>query len=113
MARLYSNENFPFPTVEELRKLGHEVLTTLESGRAGQRIPDDAVLEFANSAQRILITLNRKHFINLHKSNPDHFGIIVCTFDSNFGALAKRIDDALKTIAEPKGKLMRVNRPNQ
>jgi hypothetical protein len=28
MARLYSNENFPLPVVEELRRLGHEVLTT-------------------------------------------------------------------------------------
>ena len=34
MARLYANENFPFPVVEELRKLGHDVLTIQETGKA-------------------------------------------------------------------------------
>ena len=47
MARLYSNENFPLPVVEELRQLGHDVLTTLEAGYAGQAISDEAVLDFA------------------------------------------------------------------
>ena len=28
MARLYANENFPLPVVNELRRLGHDVLTT-------------------------------------------------------------------------------------
>lgn len=113
MAYLYSNENFPFPTVEALRKLGHDVLTTLESGRAGLRIPDDEVLEFANQAERILVTLNRKHFRNLHKAGAKHFGIIVCTFDPDFVALAKRIDGALKATSDVKGELIRVNRPSQ
>jgi len=27
MARLYADENFPLPVVEELRQLGHDVLT--------------------------------------------------------------------------------------
>ncbi|MBI4675143.1 MAG: DUF5615 family PIN-like protein [Chloroflexi bacterium] len=113
MSRLYSNENFPFPTVEELRKLGHDVLTTLESGRAGLRIPDDEVLKFATQTERVLLTMNRKHFINLHKAKPDHFGIIVCTFDPNFVALAQRIDAALKASDNTHGKLIRVNRPNR
>ena len=42
MARLYSNENFPYPVVEELRRLGHDVQTTLETGQAGQPMPDEA-----------------------------------------------------------------------
>ncbi|CAB1084674.1 hypothetical protein D1AOALGA4SA_12185 [Olavius algarvensis Delta 1 endosymbiont] len=41
MARLYSNENFPLPVVEELRRFGHEVLTTLEAGVAGKSVPDE------------------------------------------------------------------------
>ena len=44
MARLYSNENFPRPVVEALRHRGHDVLTSLEAGRANQGIPDDEVL---------------------------------------------------------------------
>jgi hypothetical protein len=57
MARLYANENFPLPVVEELRRLGHDVLTTLDSGNAGQALPDEAVLAFAVAHKRILITL--------------------------------------------------------
>lgn len=40
MARLYANENFPMPVVEELRRLGHDVLTMLEAGQTGQAMPD-------------------------------------------------------------------------
>ena len=43
MARLYSNENFPFPAVEELRRLGHDVLTVQDAGKANQEIPDDKI----------------------------------------------------------------------
>jgi len=31
MARLYADEDFPFPVVEKLRQLGHDVLTTPEA----------------------------------------------------------------------------------
>ncbi len=33
MALLYSNENFPIPVVQELRKLGHDVVTIQETGK--------------------------------------------------------------------------------
>lgn len=49
MARLYSNENFPLPVVEHLRTLGHNVLTTHETGKADQAVPDSEVLKFASS----------------------------------------------------------------
>ncbi len=64
MARLYSNENFPLPVGEKLRQLGHDVLTIQETGKGGQRIEDEEVLEFACADDRILLTLNRKHFIS-------------------------------------------------
>ena len=69
MARLYTNENFPLPVVEELRQLGHNVLTTHEAGEAGKSVPDEQVLAFATDEARALVTLNRKHFI--------HFQILV------------------------------------
>ena len=72
MARLYSNENFPLPTVEALRRLGHDVLTSLESGRANQKISDSEVLAFAINEARALITLNRRHFVKLHDLTPAH-----------------------------------------
>ena len=111
MARCYANENFPFPTVEALRGLGHDVLTTVESGRAGQAIPDVDVLAFAVAEERIVITLNRRHFIRLHHTTPTHAGIIVCTFDLDFAALARRIHTALEARPQMAGRLVRVNRP--
>ncbi|MEW6608325.1 MAG: DUF5615 family PIN-like protein [bacterium] len=57
MARLYANENFPLPVVEELRRLGHEVITIYETGKAGQSIPDEDVLTFARDENRILVTV--------------------------------------------------------
>ena len=60
MARLYSNENFPLPVVEELRRLGHDVLTVLEAGKAEQAISDEEVLALATQLGRAVLTLNRR-----------------------------------------------------
>lgn len=111
MARLYANENFPLPAVEVLRHLGHDVLTTAESGRGGQAVTDAEVLSFAIAEQRIVLTFNRRHFIQLHHTTPKHAGIVVCTVDTNFAALAQRIHDALEAQHEIAGQLARVNRP--
>ncbi len=113
MAKLYANENFPQPSVDMLRELGHDVLTTMDTGKAGQAISDEAVLAFAREQKRVLVTFNRKHFIRLHYEQPDHAGIIVCTVDSNFKALARRVHDALEAQSDMAGRLIRVNRPNE
>ena len=110
MARLYANENFPLPVVEELRRLGHDVLTIQDTGLAARAVPDDEVLAFAVREQRAVITLNRKHFVQLHRTRSDHAGIIVCTFDRDFAAQARRIDIAVKQESALSGKLVRVNR---
>ncbi|MEK7442132.1 MAG: DUF5615 family PIN-like protein [Chloroflexota bacterium] len=111
MARLYSNENFPLPAVEELRRLGHDVLTIQETGKAGQATPDEDVLAFAISEKRVLLTINRKHFIRLHNQESKHTGIIVCTFDPDFAALARRIHDSVESNETLESKLIRINRP--
>lgn len=111
MARLYANENFPLPAVEELRRLGHDVLTTQDMGQAGQATSDEAVLAFACSEGRALLTLNRKHFVRLH-SQSQHAGIIACTFDPDFVALAYRIHQGLGQQVNLAQQLIRINRPN-
>ena len=111
MARFYANENFPLPTVEALRCLGHDVLTTAESGKAGQAVPDADVLAFAVAAQRIVVTLNRRHFIRLHQTTPTHAGIVVCTINPDFAALAQRIHSAVEVQPQMAGQLVRMNRP--
>jgi hypothetical protein len=113
MARLYANENFPLPVVEELRRLGHEVLTTYEAGDAGKSVPDEQVLAFATAEGRALVTINRKHFIHLHNANPDHAGIIVCSFDPDFTGQANRIHAAIDSRAQLSGELIRINRPQR
>jgi hypothetical protein len=60
VAAFYADENFPLPTVEALRRFGHDVLTTHEAGQANQRIRDDAVLAFATESGRAVLTLNRR-----------------------------------------------------
>jgi hypothetical protein len=110
VASLYSNENFPQPVVTALRRLGHDVLTILEAGAANQAIPGDAVLAFATAQNRIVLTLNRKDFIRLHREQPNHAGIVVCTFDPDFAGQAKRIHAAIAAEGDLTGRLLRINR---
>lgn len=91
MALLYADENFPFPVVEELRRLGHDVLTMQETGQAGQAVEDEVVLRLATDEDRAMLTLNRKHFIHLHRENQNHAGIIACSFDPQFTEQAHRM----------------------
>lgn len=109
-ARLYSNENFPLPVVVALRALGHDVLTSLDAGKANDAIPDDEVLRFAIEQGRAVITHNRQDFIRLHRAQSVHEGIIVCTMDSDFVSLAQRIHRQLSMMDCLKGELIRVNR---
>ena len=112
MARLYADENFALPIVLELRHLGHDVLTAHEASKSDQSVPDDEVLRFARADGRAVLTLNRKHFIRLHREVPDHEGIIVCTYDSDFVAQSARIDAIIQEQTMLSGKLLRVNRPS-
>jgi hypothetical protein len=106
VARFYANENFPLPAAEALRLLGHDVVTSLEAGNAGQAIPDEVVLEFAHNHGCMLLTLNRRHFIRLHQQGCRHLGIVVCSLDLNFAALAERIHAAIQAESSPTGMLI-------
>ena len=112
MARFYANENFPLPVVERLRQLGHDVTTVQETGKGSQRTPDDVVLQTATADRRVVLTLNRKHFVRLHHTSPNHAGIVACTVDADFEGQAQRIDDAVAEMKKLAGQLLRVNRPS-
>jgi len=109
--RLYANENFPLPVVEGLRRLGHDVLTVIEAGKADMAETDEAVLAYACSELRSVLTLNRKHFVRLHNERSEHEGIIVCSFDPDFSGQAHRIHAAMESEVDLRNKLIRVNRP--
>jgi hypothetical protein len=81
MARLYAVEDFPQPVTEELRRLGHNVRTVQEAGRAGQGIDDAEVLADATADQRAVLTHYHRDFKRLHRQGQPHEGIISCTQD--------------------------------
>lgn len=111
MEKLYVNENFPLPIVKHLRNLGYDVLTSLDAGNANQAIPDEDVLKYAISQNRILLTLNRRDFIRLHKLNSNHCGIVVCTEAIDFQEFANRIHtELLKYNGQFSNALIRVYR---
>jgi predicted nuclease of predicted toxin-antitoxin system len=110
--KLYADEQYPYPVVKCLRDLGHDVLTVQEAGKANQRIPDDEVLAFATENDRAVVTQNRKDFVRLHRLQPNHAGIIVCSDDRDWDALALRIHAAITEEECLQGKLIRIVRPS-
>ena len=110
MARFYSNENFPLPVVVDLRRSGHDVLTSFEAGNANRRIPDDQVLAFATSDGRAVLTHNRRDFMKLHRMSAAHAGIVACTADADYAALANRIVIEVAKYPSLVGQLVRVYR---
>ncbi|AFY44991.1 DUF5615 family PIN-like protein [Nostoc sp. PCC 7107] len=111
MARLYTDEQFPRIVSELLRTMGHDVLTVQEAGNDNLGISDEEVLAFAIRDNRAVITLNRQDFVRLHRANSEHFGIIVCTNDTDRNRMAIRINEALVSEESLAGKLIRVVRP--
>jgi len=73
------------------------VVTSLEAGNANRAVPDEEVPAFAASADRILLTQNRRHFLRLHQMAPGaHAGVVVCTSDPDFHRRAWRIDELIR-----------------
>ena len=62
---LYADEDFTYPVVEELRRLGHDVLTAQEDGKT--RTPDPDILARAHQLGRVVLTHNRRDFERLHR----------------------------------------------
>jgi hypothetical protein len=69
---LYADECFPHPVVEELRNLGHDVLTAQDDGRTAT--PDPDVLARAHSLGRTILTYNRRHYERCGRSSSSGCG---------------------------------------
>lgn len=67
MPGLYAEENFPYPVVLFLRGFGYDVLTVAEAKQANKKIPDSNVWAFATAQQRTVLTINKWHFVGLHR----------------------------------------------
>src|SRR5215212_3481983 len=99
----------PLRVVEELRRLGHDVITALEDGKANQSITDKDLLARATELHRAVLTLNRLDFKRLHLQMPDHAGIIICTEDPDRVGQAQRVAESIDK-GEVRGRLVRVYR---
>jgi predicted nuclease of predicted toxin-antitoxin system len=110
MMDLYADENFPLRVVEELRRLGIDVLTAFEDGRANQSVSDEDILARASELGRAIVTLNRRDFKQLHIQVPSHSGIIICTEDPDRLYQAQSIAQSIANMVELQGKLIRVYR---
>jgi hypothetical protein len=111
MARLYGDEDFSYPVIVELRRLGHDVLTAREAGQANLGVADSVVLAFAIRQDRTVLTFNRRDFIHLHRRVPSHRGIVVCTRDDDVIGLAGRIHQTILSCPTPDNLLLRIHRP--
>jgi predicted nuclease of predicted toxin-antitoxin system len=107
---LYADENFPLRVVEELRRLGIDVLTAFEDGRANQAITDQEIFARAIELERAILTLNRRDFKRLHMQVADHSGIIICTEDPDRLYQAQTIADSIAAATELRGQLIRIYR---
>jgi predicted nuclease of predicted toxin-antitoxin system len=107
---LYADENFPLRVVEELRRLGQDVITAFEDGKANQSVTDKDLLARATDIGRALLTLNRQDFKRLHRVVPEHAGIIICTEDPDRSGQARRIVESLPKSGDLRGLLIRVYR---
>ena len=112
MARFYTERKRAGTGRGRVASSGHDAVTMRETGHAGRAVSDRQVLEFATTNGRAVVTLNRRHFVRLHLERPTHAGIVVCTYDPDFAALARRIHDATRSMPELTGQLVRVNRPS-
>jgi hypothetical protein len=113
MARLYADEDFPLPVVEELRRLGHDVRTVQEADRAGQGIDDAEVLADATADQRAVLTHNHADFGRLHRQGQPHEGIISCTQDpQDHAGLAQRVHTTIGQLSDLANQFIRIVRPN-
>ena len=112
MAKLYADEDFPYPVVKRLRELGHDVLTSFEAGQANQGFDDANQLAFATNLGRAILTRNRKDYIQLHRRLAYHAGIVSISDDPDFVNQASRIDQMLASHSTLTKQHLRVNRPN-
>lgn len=113
MFRFYANENFSSVLVNELRRLGYDVLTSYEAGNANQMIPDEQVLAEATVAARCVITFNRDDFLKLHRSGFKHNGIVVCKDDRDRLNQVLALHEYLITQNTLQNRLIRVLKQNQ
>jgi len=109
----YSNENFALEMVKMIRRLNHTVITSYDAGQANRGIPDREVLNYATSNNLAVITFNRDDFIELHKSNIQHSGIVICKADRDYQGQVNFLHQYLQSQNSLVDRLIRIKKQQQ
>jgi predicted nuclease of predicted toxin-antitoxin system len=94
--KVFVDENIPSRTVEELRRLGHDVLDI--RGTADQGMEDDVLWTRLMNEGRLLITTD-KGFAQ-HRQEPHHGILIVRLRQPNEAKIHDRVMRAMKRFSE-------------
>jgi predicted nuclease of predicted toxin-antitoxin system len=94
--RLCVDENIPRITVDELRRLGHDVQDIRGTGQQG--VTDDLLWSQAQADKRLLITTD-KGFVS-HRNEQHHGVLIVRLKQPNERKIHSRVIRAMKRFAE-------------
>lgn len=118
MARIYLDEQMDTDLTEMLVGYGHDAIHTYDVGNRGA--PDSRQLLFAADTGRILVTLNREDFEELHRwwlalnswgiMGRDHSGILTTWGDIPTAEWAVLVNDFLQQSQELTNRMLRYNR---
>jgi len=93
--RILVDENIPLVTVEQLRRLGHDVLDI--RGTADQGISDELLWNKAYQKKRLLLTTDRGF---AHYRDREHYGILIVSLRKpNRHKINKRVLDAMRLFS--------------
>jgi predicted nuclease of predicted toxin-antitoxin system len=92
------DENIPLTSVQELRRMGHDVLDI--RGTAEQGISDELLWNKACQEKRLLITTDRGF---AHYRDRKHYGILIVSLRRpNRQKISKRVVEAMKRFSASK-----------
>lgn len=118
MARIYLDEQMDTEMTGILAGYGHDAIHTYDAGNGGAS--DSQQLLFAANVERVLVTLNREDFEELHRwwlalkawglMGRDHSGILTTWGDIPTIEWAGLVNDFLQNTQEMTNRMMRYNR---
>ena len=118
MTRIYLDEQLDTDITDILVSYGHDAIHTYDAGNRGAS--DSQQLLFAANTERVLLTLNREDFEELHRwwlalntwgvMGRSHSGILTTWGDISTDEWASLVNDFLSQGRELTNRMMRYNR---
>lgn len=96
--RYFLDEHMRSAIAEQLRARGIDVETTVEAGRANQRLSDESQLEYATKAERVLVTED-SDFVRESQTHQPHAGVIYFPVQLSIGSCVDYLELLALTTA--------------